>query len=183
MKKKYLILLSLVLCLACLLMACKSESQSAEDTPADAEEPTKVSSESVLQKEIKEAEENKLRWNTKKDLKVAAGTREIAEVLNEIAYDNVVAVPEDALDLFPEAKSLGDYKKPDLSDLTYDDIDLIISESTKNFLIDAMNESGKQFEILLVDLENEDNRDGGLVAIGRALGLEDVTKVAYNIEK
>lgn len=180
MKKKYLILLSLTLALAYLLMACTNENQSAEETPE--EEPTKVSSQSVLQKEIQKAEENKLRWNTKKDLKVAAGTREIAEVLNEIAYDNVVAVPEDALDLFPEAKSIGDYKNPDLSDLTYDDIDLIISESTKNFLIDAMNESGKQFEILLVDLENEDNRDGGLVAIGRSLGLEDVTKVAYNIE-
>ncbi|WP_054252456.1 hypothetical protein [Neofamilia massiliensis] len=181
MKKKYLILLSLVLALACLLMACTNENQSAKETPA--EEPKKVSSQSVLQKEIQKAEENKLKWNTKKDLKVAAGTRDIAEVLNEIAYDNVVAVPEDALDLFPEAKSIGDYKNPDLSDLTYDDIDLIISESTKNFLIDAMNESGKQFEILLVDLENEDNRDGGLVAIGRILGLEDVTKVAYNIEK
>lgn len=181
MKKKYLILLSLILCLACLLMACTNESQSAEDLPA--EESTKVSSQSVLQKEIKEAEANKLKWNTKKDLKIAAGTREIAEVLNKIAYDNVVAVPEDALDLFPEAKSLGDYKNPDFSDLTYDDIDLIISESTKNFLEDAMNEPGKQFEILLVDLENENNRDGGLVAIGRALGLEDVTKVAYNIEK
>lgn len=177
MKKKYLILLSLTLALACLLMACKNENQSAK------EEPVKVSSESVLQKEIKRDQENKVRWNTKKDLKVAAGTREIAEVLNEIAYDNVVAVPEDALDIFPEAKSIGDYKNPDLSDLTYDDIDLIISESTNYFLEDAMNEPGKQFEVLLVDLENEDHRDGGLVAIGRALGLEDVTRVAYNIEK
>lgn len=181
MKKKYLILLSLVFALACLLMACTNENQSAEETPTEKTE--EVSSESVLQKEIQEAEENKLKWNTKKDLKVAAGTREIAEVLNEIAYDNVVAVPEDALDLFPEAKSIGDYKNPDLSDLTYDDIDLIISESTNFFLEDAMNEPGKQFEVLLVDLENEDHRDGGLLAIGRALGLEDVTKVAYNIEK
>lgn len=180
MKKKYLILLCLVLALACLLMACTNENQTAEEVPREKTE--EVSSESVLQKEIKEAEENNIRWNTKKDLKVAAGTREIAEVLNEIGYDNVVAVPEDALDLFPEAKSIGDYKDPDLSDLTYDDLDLIISESTNYFLDHTMNEPGKNFEILLVDLANEDHRDGGLLAIGRILGMEDLTKVAYNIE-
>ncbi|MDO5027935.1 MAG: hypothetical protein Q4E36_01605 [Bacillota bacterium] len=174
MKRKFLLVLSLVLGLSLILMACSKEGQ---DSQANLNQ-VKLE-ESAFRQEIEARLAEEAEWNIKKDFAVVAGTRQVAEVLKDLGYDNVVAVPEDSLDLFPDAKSIGDSKDPDFSDLKYSEVDLFISDSAEEYL-SVVEKEHSNFYYNFYNFQEERVEDT-IISIARSLGMENVAKEVYGL--
>ena len=123
MKKKYLIIL---LTLPLIFSGCKK-------TNSEAANSTQEVPKNSIQNEKVEAEESSAKEDQDKQIEekynIVALSRNISLILKEIGYENVGGTVEEAKDLYPEAKIIGNEKNPD-PDLVFDVYpDLILTDS------------------------------------------------------
>ena len=149
-----------------LVTSCKSQEKARVENTSNAKE---VSQENV-DKEKDEKMEDKL-FVEKENPRIVVMSVKAAKALKFLGYENVVAVPNGAESIYPDASSIGDEMNPDIKLLKNLNPDYYLTDSSITYDKPlGLDYSSASFETL------EDTKNG-LNFFAKGLGLdEDATK-------
>lgn len=166
MKRKVYIKLGFALLIVMLLTSCKSQEEARIENNSNAKE---VSQENV-DKEKDEKMEDKL-FVEKENPRIVAMSVKSAKALKFLGYENVVAVPNGAESIYPDASSIGDEMNPDFKLVKNLNPDYYLTDSSITYDKPlGLDYSSASFETL------EDTKNG-LMYFAKGLGIdEDATK-------
>lgn len=166
MKRKFYIKIAFVLLLMMIVTSCKSQEEARIENNSNAKE---VSQENV-DKEKDEKMEDKL-FVEKENPRIVVMSVKAAKALKFLGYENVVAVPNGAESIYPDASSIGDEMNPDIKLLKNLNPDYYLTDSSITYDKPlGLDYSSASFETL------EDTKNG-LNFFAKGLGLdEDATK-------
>lgn len=166
MKRKVYIKLGFALLIVMLLTSCKSQEEARIENNSNAKE---VSQENV-DKEKDEKMEDKL-FVEKENPRIVVMSVKAAKALKFLGYENVVAVPNGAESIYPDASSIGDEMNPDFKLVKNLNPDYYLTDSSITYDKPlGLDYSSASFETL------EDTKNG-LMYFAKGLGIdEDATK-------
>ena len=166
MKRKFYIKIVFALLIMMLVTSCKSQEKARVENTSNAKE---VSQENV-DKEKDEKMEDKL-FVEKENPRIVVMSVKAAKALKFLGYENVVAVPNGAESIYPDASSIGDEMNPDIKLLKNLNPDYYLTDSSITYDKPlGLDYSSASFETL------EDTKNG-LNFFAKGLGLdEDATK-------
>lgn len=166
MKRKFYIKLVFALFIVILLTSCKSQEEARIENNSNAKE---VSQENV-DKEKDEKMEDKL-FVEKENPRIVVMSVKAAKALKFLGYENVVAVPNGAESIYPDASSIGDEMNPDFKLVKNLNPDYYLTDSSITYDKPlGLDYASASFETL------EDTKNG-LNFFAKGLGLdEDATK-------
>ena len=166
MKRKFYIKLGFALLIVMLLTSCKSQEKAAVENTSNGKE---VSQENV-DKEKDEKMEDKL-FVEKENPRIVVMSVKAAKALKFLGYENVVAVPNGAESIYPDASSIGDEMDPDFKLVKNLNPDYYLTDSSITYDKPlGLDYASASFETL------EDTKNG-LNFFAKGLGLdEDATK-------
>ena len=170
MKRKVYIKLGFALLLVMLLTSCKSqEKASAEDISNKKE----VSQENVEKEKNEEKENNKDSelFVEKENPRIVAMSIKAAKALKFLGYENVVAVPNGAESIYPDASSIGDEMNPDFKLVKNLNPDYYLTDSSITY------DKPLGLDYASASFESLEDTKNGLNFFAKGLGLdEDATK-------
>ena len=162
MKRKFYIKIAFVLLLMMIVTSCKSQKDTTVENTSNAKE---VSQENV-DKEKDEKTEDKL-FVEKENPRIVAMSVKAAKALKFLGYENVVAVPNGAESIYPDASSIGDEMNPDFKLLKNLNPDYYLTDSSITYDKPlGLDYSSASFETL------EDTKNG-LNFFAKGLGLDE----------
>ena len=166
MKRKFYMKIVFALLIMMLVTSCKSKKEARIENNSNAKE---VSQENV-DKEKDEKMEDKL-FVEKENPRIVVMSVKAAKALKFLGYENVVAVPNGAESIYPDASSIGDEMNPDFKLLKNLNPDYYLTDSSITYDKPlGLDYSSASFETL------EDTKNG-LNFFAKGLGLdEDATK-------
>lgn len=166
MKRKFYIKIAFVLLLMMIVTSCKSQEEARIENNSNAKE---VSQENV-DKEKDEKMEDKL-FVEKENPRIVVMSVKAAKALKFLGYENVVAVPNGAESIYPDASSIGDEMNPDFKLVKNLNPDYYLTDSSITYDKPlGLDYASASFETL------EDTKNG-LNFFAKGLGLdEDATK-------
>lgn len=166
MKRKFYTKIAFALLIMILLTSCKSNEKASVENTSNGKE---VSQENV-DKEKDEKMEDKL-FVEKENPRIVAMSVKAAKALKFLGYENVVAVPNGAESIYPDASSIGDEMNPDFKLVKNLNPDYYLTDSSITYDKPlGLDYSSASFESL------EDTKNG-LNFFAKGLGLdEDATK-------
>lgn len=166
MKRKFYMKIVFALLIMMLVTSCKSQDKARIENNSNAKE---VSQENV-DKEKDEKMEDKL-FVEKENPRIVVMSVKAAKALKFLGYENVVAVPNGAESIYPDASSIGDEMNPDYKLLKNLNPDYYLTDSSITYDKPlGLDYSSASFETL------EDTKNG-LNFFAKGLGLdEDATK-------
>lgn len=166
MKRKFYIKIVFALLIMTIVTSCKSQKDTTVENTSNAKE---VSQENV-DKEKDEKVEDKL-FVEKENPRIVAMSVKAAKALKFLGYENVVAVPNGAESIYPDASSIGDEMNPDFKLLKNLNPDYYLTDSSITYDKPlGLDYASASFETL------EDTKNG-LNFFAKGLGLdEDATK-------
>lgn len=166
MKRKVYIKLGFALLIVMLLTSCKSQEKASVENTSNGKE---VSQENV-DKEKDEKMEDKL-FVEKENPRIVVMSVKAAKALKFLGYENVVAVPNGAESIYPDASSIGDEMNPDFKLVKNLNPDYYLTDSSITYDKPlGLDYSSASFETL------EDTKNG-LMYFAKGLGIdEDATK-------
>ena len=166
MKRKFYMKIVFALLIMMLVTSCKSQEEARVENTSNAKE---VSQENVG--EEKEEEIADKLFVEKENPRIVVMSVKAAKALKFLGYENVVAVPNGAESIYPDASSIGDEMNPDLKLLKNLNPDYYLTDSSITYDKPlGLDYSSASFETL------EDTKNG-LNFFAKGLGLdEDATK-------
>lgn len=166
MKRKFYIKIAFALLIMMLVTSCKSKEEARVENTSNAKE---VSQENV-DKAKDEKVEDKL-FVEKENPRIVVMSVKAAKALKFLGYENVVAVPNGAESIYPDASSIGDEMNPDFKLVKNLNPDYYLTDSSITYDKPlGLDYSSASFETL------EDTKNG-LMFFAKGLGLdEDATK-------
>lgn len=166
MKRKFYTKIAFALLIIILLTSCKSKEKAAVENTSNGKE---VSQENV-DKEKDEKMEDKL-FVEKENPRIVVMSVKAAKALKFLGYENVVAVPNGAESIYPDASSIGDEMNPDFKLVKNLNPDYYLTDSSITYDKPlGLDYASASFETL------EDTKNG-LNFFAKGLGLdEDATK-------
>lgn len=166
MKRKFYLKIVFALLIMMLVTSCKSQEEARIENNSNAKE---VSQENV-DKEKDEKMEDKL-FVEKENPRIVVMSVKAAKALKFLGYENVVAVPNGAESIYPDASSIGDEMNPDFKLVKNLNPDYYLTDSSITYDKPlGLDYSSASFETL------EDTKNG-LNFFAKGLGLdEDATK-------
>lgn len=166
MKRKFYMKIVFALLIMMLVTSCKSQEEARIENNSNAKE---VSQENV-DKEKDEKMEDKL-FVEKENPRIVVMSVKAAKALKFLGYENVVAVPNGAESIYPDASSIGDEMNPDFKLVKNLNPDYYLTDSSITYDKPlGLDYSSASFETL------EDTKNG-LNFFAKGLGLdEDATK-------
>ena len=169
MKRKFYIKLGFLLLLMMVFSSCKSQKDTTVENTSNAKE---VSQENV-DKEKDEKVEDKL-FVEKENPRIVAMSVKAAKALKFLGYENVVAVPNGAESIYPDASSIGDEMNPDFKLVKNLNPECLLTDSSVSYdkplgqKVEGMTYASASFETL------EDTKNG-LNFFAKGLGLDEDT--------
>ena len=166
MKRKFYMKIVFALLIMTIVTSCKSQKDTTVENTSNAKE---VSQENVG--EEKEEEMADKLFVEKENPRIVAMSVKAAKALKFLGYENVVAVPNGAESIYPDASSIGDEMNPDFKLLKNLNPDYYLTDSSITYDKPlGLDYSSASFETL------EDTKNG-LNFFAKGLGLdEDATK-------
>ena len=166
MKRKFYLKIVFALLIMMLVTSCKSQKDTTVENTSNAKE---VSQENVG--EEKEEEMADKLFVEKENPRIVVMSVKAAKALKFLGYENVVAVPNGAESIYPDASSIGDEMNPDIKLLKNLNPDYYLTDSSITYDKPlGLDYSSASFETL------EDTKNG-LNFFAKGLGLdEDATK-------
>ncbi len=166
MKRKFYMKIVFALLIMMLVTSCKSQKDTTVENTSNAKE---VSQENVG--EEKEEEMADKLFVEKENPRIVVMSVKAAKALKFLGYENVVAVPNGAESIYPDASSIGDEMNPDIKLLKNLNPDYYLTDSSITYDKPlGLDYSSASFETL------EDTKNG-LNFFAKGLGLdEDATK-------
>ena len=162
MKRKFYIKLGFLLLLMMVFSSCKSQKDTTVENTSNAKE---VSQENVGE-EKEEKVEDKL-FVEKENPRIVVMSVKAAKALKFLGYENVVAVPNGAESIYPDASSIGDEMNPDFKLLKNLNPDYYLTDSSITYDKPlGLDYSSASFETL------EDTKNG-LNFFAKGLGLDE----------
>lgn len=167
MKRKFYIKIAFALLIMMLVTSCKSQDKATVENTSNAKE---VSQENVG--EEKEEEMADKLFVEKENPRIVAMSVKAAKALKFLAYENVVAVPNGAESIYPDARSIGDEMNPDFKLVKNLNPECLLTDSSVTYdkslglKVEGMTYASASFETL------EDTKDG-LNFFAKGLGLDD----------
>lgn len=162
MKRKFYIKIAFVLLLMMIVTSCKSQEEARIENNSNAKE---VSQKNV-DKEKDEKMEDKL-FVEKENPRIVVMSVKAAKALKFLGYENVVAVPNGAESIYPDASSIGDEMNPDFKLLKNLNPDYYLTDSSITYDKPlGLDYSSASFETL------EDTKNG-LNFFAKGLGLDE----------
>lgn len=166
MKRKVYIKLGFALLIVMLLTSCKSQEEARIENNSNAKE---VSQENV-DKEKDEKMEDKL-FVEKENPRIVVMSVKAAKALKFLGYENVVAVPNGAESLYPDASSIGDEMNPDFKLVKNLNPDYYLTDSSITY------DKPLGLDYASASFESLEDTKNGLNFFAKGLGLdEDATK-------
>ena len=162
MKRKFYIKIVFALLIMTIVTSCKSQEEARIENNSNAKE---VSQKNV-DKEKDEKMEDKL-FVEKENPRIVVMSVKAAKALKFLGYENVVAVPNGAESLYPDASSIGDEMNPDFKLLKNLNPDYYLTDSSITYDKPlGLDYSSASFETL------EDTKNG-LNFFAKGLGLDE----------
>ena len=162
MKRKFYIKIVFALLIMMLVTSCKSQKDTTVENTSNAKE---VSQENVGE-EKEEKVEDKL-FVEKENPRIVVMSVKAAKALKFLGYENVVAVPNGAESIYPDASSIGDEMNPDFKLLKNLNPDYYLTDSSITYDKPlGLDYSSASFETL------EDTKNG-LNFFAKGLGLDE----------
>lgn len=166
MKRKVYIKLGFALLIVMLLTSCKSQEEARIENNSNAKE---VSQENV-DKEKDEKMEDKL-FVEKENPRIVVMSVKAAKALKFLGYENVVAVPNGAESIYPDASSIGDEMNPDFKLVKNLNPDYYLTDSSITY------DKPLGLDYASASFESLEDTKNGLNFFAKGLGLdEDATK-------
>lgn len=167
MKRKFYIKIAFVLLLMMIVTSCKSQEKARVENNSNAKE---VSQENVGEEKTADTKDSGL-FVEKENPRIVAMSVKAAKALKFLGYENVVAVPNGAESIYPDASSIGDEMNPDFKLVKNLNPDYYLTDSSITYDKPlGLDYSSASFETL------EDTKNG-LNFFAKGLGLdEDATK-------
>lgn len=162
MKRKFYMKIVFALLIMMLVTSCKSQKDTTVENTSNAKE---VSQENVGE-EKEEKVEDKL-FVEKENPRIVVMSVKAAKALKFLGYENVVAVPNGAESIYPDASSIGDEMNPDYKLLKNLNPDYYLTDSSITYDKPlGLDYSSASFETL------EDTKNG-LNFFAKGLGLDE----------
>lgn len=162
MKRKFYMKIVFALLIMMLVTSCKSKDKERVENTSNAKE---VSQENVGE-EKEEKVEDKL-FVEKENPRIVAMSVKAAKALKFLGYENVVAVPNGAESIYPDASSIGDEMNPDFKLVKNLNPDYYLTDSSITYDKPlGLDYSSASFETL------EDTKNG-LNFFAKGLGLDE----------
>ena len=162
MKRKFYMKIVFALLIMMLVTSCKSQEEARIENNSNAKE---VSQENV-DKEKDEKMEDKL-FVEKENPRIVVMSVKAAKALKFLGYENVVAVPNGAESIYPDASSIGDEMNPDFKLVKNLNPDYYLTDSSITYDKPlGLDYSSASFETL------EDTKNG-LNFFAKGLGLDE----------
>ena len=174
MKRKFYIKLGFLLLLMMVFSSCKSQKDTTVENTSNAKE---VSQENV-DKEKEEKVEDKL-FVEKENPRIVALSVKAAKALKFLGYENVVAVPNGAESIYPDASSIGDEKEPDFKLINNLNADYFFTDSSVTY------DKPLGLDFASASFETLEDTKNGLNFFAKGLGLDedDVKEKIYSLKE
>lgn len=167
MKRKFYMKIVFALLMMTIVTSCKSQKDTTVENTSNAKE---VSQENVGE-EKDEKVEDKL-FVEKENPRIVAMSVKAAKALKFLGYENVVAVPNGAESIYPDASSIGDEMNPDFNLVKNLNPECLLTDSSVTYdkplglKVEGMTYASASFETL------EDTKNG-LNFFAKGLGLDE----------
>ena len=162
MKRKFYIKLGFLLLLMMVFSSCKSQKDTTVENTSNAKE---VSQENVGE-EKEEKVEDKL-FVEKENPRIVALSVKAAKALKFLGYENVVAVPNGAESIYPDASSIGDEKEPDFKLINNLNADYFFTDSSVTY------DKPLGLDFASASFETLEDTKSGLNFFAKGLGLDE----------
>ena len=166
MKRKFYIKIVFALLIMTIVTSCNSQKDTTVENTSNAKE---VSQENVG--EEKEEEMAHKLFVEKENPRIVALSVKAAKALKFLGYENVVAVPNGAESIYPDASSIGDEKEPDFKLINNLNADYFFTDSSVTY------DKPLGLDFASASFETLEDTKNGLNFFAKGLGLdEDATK-------
>lgn len=162
MKRKFYIKIVFALLIMMLVTSCKSHEKARIENTSNAKE---VSQENVGE-EKDEKVEDKL-FVEKENPRIVALSVKAAKALKFLGYENVVAVPNGAESIYPDASSIGDEKEPDFKLINNLNADYFFTDSSVTY------DKPLGLDFASASFETLEDTKNGLNFFAKGLGLDE----------
>ena len=162
MKRKFYIKLGFLLLLMMVFSSCKSQKDTTVENTSNAKE---VSQENVG--EEKEEEMADKLFVEKENPRIVALSVKAAKALKFLGYENVVAVPNGAESIYPDASSIGDEKEPDFKLINNLNADYFFTDSSVTY------DKPLGLDFASASFETLEDTKNGLNFFAKGLGLDE----------
>ena len=163
MKRKFYTKIAFALLIMILLTSCKSNEKASVENTSNGKE---VSQENVDKEKKSDTKEREV-FVEKENPRIVAMSVKSAKALKFLGYENVVAVPNGAESIYPDASSIGDEMNPDFKLVKNLNPDYYLTDSSITYDKPlGLDYSSASFETL------EDTKNG-LMYFAKGLGLDE----------
>lgn len=167
MKRKFYFKIGFLLLLTMIFSSCKSQKEARVENTSNAKE---VSQENV-DKEKEEKIEDKL-FVEKENPRIVVMSVKAAKALKFLGYENVVAVPNGAESIYPDASSIGDEKEPDFKLINNLNADYFFTDSSVTY-DKPLGQKVEDIAYASASFETLEDTKNGLNFFAKGLGLEE----------
>lgn len=162
MKRKFYIKIVFALLIMTIVTSCKSQKDTTVENTSNAKE---VSQENVGE-EKEEKVEDKL-FVEKENPRIVALSVKAAKALKFLGYENVVAVPNGAESIYPDASSIGDEMDPDFKLINNLNADYFFTDSSVTY------DKPLGLDFASASFETLEDTKNGLNFFAKGLGLDE----------